>query len=503
MTISASDALTIENKETVPENTEQDGVSLHEQEPHADSAAHSLIIFWICLMIVLSTLAFGTVHTWSLSLFYCSAVLLSLFWIVDALHTKKLQYNNSPLQLPLVGVFLLGVIQLLPFGGQQLIDGALNIPQVRTITQDPNATRMALIQIAAITIFFAASLAFIDRHKRLRAVTNTIIIFGFLLAVQGLIQKFSSPTKIYWIREPNQAFPFGPFINSGHFAACMEMTLSLTLGVLFGGGVAKDLRVLYGFMAFVMFVAMVMTGSRGAFLVSIVIVVLLLLAKNLLHRNIDDEDLQERRLYSMFIKLFASIGVGILTIGIVLTLIFSFGGSAAIERIFNYTDANHPAGGGRIHYWTGALQIIKDHPIFGVGLEGFGVAFTKYDTLDGSYRIERAHNDYLQVLTDTGLIGALCALAFIVLLFRYGLNCYKNSHDKFRRGVCLGALIGCVAVLLHSFFEFPLRTTSNAFLFLILATLATVEIHKETKVRKYRKSRRRRHQSDIENQITA
>jgi hypothetical protein len=49
----------------------------------------------------------------------------------------------------------------------------------------------------------------------------------------------------------------------------------------------------------------------------------------------------------------------------------------------------------------------------------------------------------------------------------------RETDDKFRRGVATGALAGCFAVLIHSFFDFTLHTTANALLFLILAALAT------------------------------
>jgi hypothetical protein len=51
-----------------------------------------------------------------------------------------------------------------------------------------------------------------------------------------------------------------------------------------------------------------------------------------------------------------------------------------------------------------------------------------------------------------------------------------TSRDSFRRGVALGALAGCFGIAIHSFFDFPLRTPANSLVFLILATLATVQI---------------------------
>jgi O-antigen ligase len=448
--------------------------------------ANRFIVFWLCSTIVLSTLAYGAVHAWSLALFYSVAALVGLSWLADSWKMQAVRYNDSLLQLPLIGVFVLGMIQLLPLGGAlEIPEGVLTVAPTRSLSLDPFATRMALVQLASLFIFFAATLAFIDTHKRVNLFSRMIIIFGFVLAIEGLVQHFSSPTKIYGLRLPFQAEPFGPFINRGHFAACMEMTIALSLGVLLSGGIKRDQRLLYGFMVAVMFVAMVMTGSRASLIVTLAILAFLFAAKALLKRKHhageyeDDEEEVYESPRAKIRKAVAALVLSAVAICVLLLVALSLGGSQSIARIFNLTTAEDQIGGGRPHYWSVAIQAIKDRPLMGAGLEGFGVAFTRYDTLGGAVRIERAHNDYLQALTDTGIIGSFFALFFIVMLFRYGFACYKSAHDKFRRGACLGALAGCFAALLHSMFEFPLRTTSNALLFLVLAALATVEVHKE------------------------
>jgi len=91
------------------------------------------------------------------------------------------------------------------------------------------------------------------------------------------------------------------------------------------------------------------------------------------------------------------------------------------------------------------------------------------------------------VLSDAGIIGAVLALSFVVLLFGKAIA-RAHSRDDFRRGVALAALSGCFAVLVHSFFDFTLHTTSNALLFLVMAALATLNGRVEAPRRKHRKS---------------
>ncbi len=112
-------------------------------------------------------------------------------------------------------------------------------------------------------------------------------------------------------------------------------------------------------------------------------------------------------------------------------------------------------------------------------------------------RVEQVHNDYLQILSDAGILGFICLAAFIYLLFKQSLNLINNTSDRFRRGVAIGALAGCFGMLFHSFFDFPLRTPSNPFIFLTLVVLATGSINYP---KLYRKKRRVRKTKDEKNE---
>jgi O-antigen ligase len=165
------------------------------------------------------------------------------------------------------------------------------------------------------------------------------------------------------------------------------------------------------------------------------------------------------------------------------------GGEEALTRMVGSVNTDDPTTG-RAHFWSVTVDIIKHHPWVGTGLGAFGVVYTGYDSRNGMYRLEQAHNDYLQVLSDGGILGAVLGLFFVVSLFRMGFA-RRESRDDFRRGVATGALAGCFAVLVHSFFDFTLHTPANALLFLVLAALATMNGRVED-VQSRRKKRQRR-----------
>ena len=455
----------------------------------------------ICVAIVMTALAYGTVHYWALALFNLGGLTILVLWVLDAWRLGNFRVSPNLLQLPLLGGLALGLFQLLPLRAAAP-SGATTVGLTSSLSLDPYSTRLVLVQLATLLIYFAATLVFVDTPHRLRVLVRTIMIFGFVLAVFGLTQSFTSPTKVYWVRELTQSTAFGPFINRHHFAGYMELTIALPLGLLFSGLIEKEKILFYLFVAGLMGVALVMTTSRGG-IISLVAEIMFLVVVTTIwrkqdqhhHGHKDDEHPRRHRHRKQPSRLSAAvIRIGLasaLLVGLFLGVI-ALGGEFSIYRFIDSVNTDDPTTG-RAHFWSVTLEIIKAHPWVGTGLGAFGVIYTKYDTRNGLFRLEQAHNDYLQVLSDGGIIGAVLALSFVVLLFYLALK-RARSKDDFRRGVALAGLSGCFAVLVHSFFDFTLHTTSNALLFLMMAAIATLDGRVEDVSRR----RRRRSSSSQE-----
>jgi len=236
-------------------------------------------------------------------------------------------------------------------------------------------------------------------------------------------------------------------------------------------------------------VALVMTTSRGGIISLVAEIVFLVIVTGIWKTQNERRKTKSSRLKQIGIRagMAAALLVG-LFFGVLL-----LGGEFSIYRFIDTVNTNDPTTG-RAHFWAVTLDIIKAHPYVGTGLGAFGVIYTRYDSRNGLFRLEQAHNDYLQVLSDAGIIGALLALSFVVLLFWMAIS-RARSRDDFRRGVALAALSGCFAVLVHSFFDFTLHTTSNALLFLVMAAIATLNGRVEEAPR--RRKRRRSSSADI------
>jgi O-antigen ligase len=297
------------------------------------------------------------------------------------------------------------------------------------------------------------------------------------MAFFGILQRLANAESIYGVRPALQSIPFASFFNQHHFAAFMEMTIGLTLGILFGKGAKKDMQILLIIAALIMGMAIIFTGSRGGMISFLAVLGFILFTNVLWDRQKPDDESESDVSISLFRRNLALVGGGLVLILVLFGSVILLGGDQSLMRGVGLNSDEADLSSGRTHFWSVALQIFFDYPILGAGLDAFGTAFPHYDSWNGMYRVEQAHNDYLQILADAGILGFICVIAFIFLLFKQSLKTIGKASDPFRRNAAIGALAGCFGIIVHSFFDFPLRTPSNAFYFLTMVALATVSIY--------------------------
>lgn len=459
-------------------------ISIVERADETTSILSGVIFFLLCLIFVVAVVFFGGVDVLTLGLNSILLSFLAILWLIETGLKKEFRYNTSALQIPVLGLIAIGAIQLLPVSNLNLPADLLSRPATATLSAAPYSTRFALVQLIGYFVFFAAALTFISNLKRLQKIVGIILFFGTLAAAFGVLQRFSDAELIYGLRSPGQAFFFASFINQHHFAAFMEMTIGLTLGLLFGKKAVKnDKKILLVILVLIMGTALVLTASRGGLisLLAVIAFVVIVSARQKSGREAHTETEEGNRLRRVAVYL----GSGFVLVLLLLGSILLFDGDDSLLRgigLGNQADFSN----GRLHFWSIAWQIFLDNPIFGAGLDAFGTVFPKYDTWNGFFRVEQAHNDYLQTLADAGILGFACIAAFVYFLFKKSLPVMKNSSDYFARGAAFGALAGCFGILIHSFVDFPLRTPSNMFCFLTLTAMATNFIVPEKISRKRR-----------------
>jgi O-antigen ligase len=431
------------------------------------SRVNSAIFAIVCFIPVFATIVFGAVDniTWTLIVIFIT-ILVGL-WVTNAARTGSFEIALNSLQLPFAALILLGLLQLLPLAADTTA-GILSLPATHALSLDPYATRFIVRNLIVFLIFLTAALTFVDSERRIRKLVLLTVIFGGAMAFLGILQRIANAEAIYGLRIPFQANPFGPFVNEHHFAGFMEMTAGLTLGLLFGD-INRQKKFLFGIGLVVMIAAILMTSSRGG-LISLVATFAVAGILSFVHRRKGGLTGEKRKIRPAVLA--GAAGVAAISVLLVLLL----GGDESLTRGLGLTEVGTDLSNGRTHFWAVAWQIFLAHPFVGAGLDSFGVAFTRYDTWNGLFRVERAHNDYLQILAEGGLAGFACIAGFIFLFFRRALGNIASAGDGVRRDAAIGAVAGCVGVLIHSFVDFPLRTWSNSFFFLLLVAVAVVRV---------------------------
>jgi len=407
--------------------------------------------------VAFTALALGTVEAWSVAIFELIVLLLLLLWATKAIVDKRLEINFPSAALPLGAFVLLALIQSVAING----GGA----RIASLSMDVEATRGAATVIFFLFVCFLVASNFFRGAERLRSLANFLIVFGLVLAMFALIQHFTWEGRLFWFRPMPAAGAGtgGPFVNRNHFAGYMEMLIPIPLALSLSRAVRGEARLLYAFAAAIMGIAQLASLSRGG-LVSLVFGLIFLAVfstrgkRDALHSG-------AKRSFSvrpaaLIIAMAGAIIAGVVWVGADLDI---------VRRV-----ANDPMTTGatmdRQAVWGDTLKMFAEHPIIGVGVGAFETVYPIYGRGNGKFVIQFAHNDYIQVLADGGIVGGILAVWFIIVVFR-DFSRGAKTKDPLAGALALGSAAGIFAMLVHSLFDFNLQLPSNALLFLVLAAI--------------------------------
>jgi O-antigen ligase len=393
----------------------------------------------LCAIIGFSVLAHGVVEVWSESVLEIGAAILFVIWAIEINREGAPKIQWSALNWPLLGLLGIGLGQL-----------------VFRMTAYPYLTGTTLLKLSAYFIlFFLATQAFRERAD-LTKLAWFLVFLGFVVSLFGIIQHFTSEGKIYWFRELTAGgSPFGPYVNRNHFAGFVELVLPVGLSLLVFRGVRRDVYPMAGLLTIVPLGALILSASRGGIVsFAFEVGVLTLLARG--------------RKGSEGPRIAAIAIVGLAAAALIVWM----GAGKAIER-FSTTHAGDVSLARRASMFRGAAHVFLDHPIRGSGLGTLVAVYPRHETNYDGRVVDHAHNDYIEILAETGIPGGICCLAFLWMLFRDARKCFEAEQGHFSRALHAGAITAVSGLLLHSFVDFNLQIPSNALLFLLMAYLAT------------------------------
>ncbi len=392
----------------------------------------------ICLLLVFAVAANGTVEPWSEAILEIAAAILFVWWGYQVIGRKNSEISWSPVFWPVLAIFLIGLLQY-----------------VVPLSVYPYLTKIELLRWTAyVLLLFLSSQAF-QTPRHWMNFTWFLVWFGFVVAVFGILQDLTSNGKLYWFRELHFGGLFyGPYVNRNHFAGLMELIIPVGLATLAVRGVRRQQIPLIAFCTILPIGALILSASRGgvvAFGASLVILILLVLL---------------RRGDKSYLLTF--LAVLILAGGLVAWM-------GADQVIYRFKEVKNPefTESRRISMMRGAVHMFEAHPWIGTGLGTTISVYPRFETLYDGKTVDHVHNDHLELLAETGIVGGVCWLAFIGILFRFGVGNLSSRNEPIVQALQIGALVGCTSLLIHGLVDFNLHIPANALLFFVLAQFAT------------------------------
>ena len=392
----------------------------------------------ICALVTFSVFAHGAVEAWSGAVLEIGAAALLLIWAVIAIRGPRVGVRWNALLWPLAG-----------FGAIVLVQYLARLTVYRYLTE------IELLMLAAYLILFFLAVQAFRTLEEWRGFVWFLLTLGFVVSVFGIIQHFTFNGKLYWVRELRYGgIPFGPYVNRNHFAGLIELLAPPGLAILVLRAVRRDLLPLVALFTILPIGALFLTASRGgiaAFLVQLGLLAILIWTRRGGRKPL---------VAGAAVLLLAGVLVAWLGVG------------RALERFakFQSLEVSEQR---RLGMIKDSWRIFLDHPVVGTGLGTLIVVYPQYETFYDGKLVNHAHNDYVEALAETGVVGALCCAAFVVLLFRSALVNLRASRNSLNFAIHLGALVACAGLLAHGLADFNLHIPSNALLFFLQAALAS------------------------------
>jgi len=452
-------------------------------------------VAFIVLLVALP-LPLGSNRTWAWSMMEVSSFLILAAWLVAHIRNPfEIPQTFQTARAPVIILFTWIVYTLLqaaplPSGVvQSLSEASYNLAQYATDNQPTTFSTLSVEKSATLAEFlkscsyfsiFMLSMLLINSRDRLSLTAKALVFVGVAEALYGLMNTLSGIEYIWWF--PKTAYRgdvTGTFINRNHMAGHLELVIPLAIGLLLArrnhpADERRSLKsIIYNLASLmldkqgrlmvytlIMFSALFLTASRAgnaslfASLVAVVAIALLFRGKKS----------AEARYAPMIITmaLIASVWLGL----------------GKLPDRYSKTQTQAQA---RLFAWQNTRVMIGDYTLTGSGAGTFQYLFPMYETGSLSQVYDHAHNDYLELLEEQGIIGFALAASAIVSIWITIAKAFIRRRDVYFRAMLFGSLAGTTSLLLHATVDFNFHIPANAAYFYVVMGMglaaATIKRH--------------------------
>jgi O-antigen ligase/tetratricopeptide (TPR) repeat protein len=421
-----------------------------------------IIILSVVMMIFIAPMQIGDISFYGIPRYLKTGlgaliILIAVFtWLYQGYQKHELSIAHSKLYFPMALFLLWSLISFF---------WSFNL----------HLATIAWIQYLTYVLLFFIVLNSFTSKASINALLYTLISSLFVVSIIGLVQQYFS--EIDFVRDFYFQFasPSATFANKNLASHFVVMTIPLSF-LMFVVTKSKRLSFVYSLVTFFALWYVIMITARQAYVavfVELLVLVLFLFFDYVKNNN-------------TFLKSIQHIKIKIITFVFLIFSLFIVGNFSSDG--FNLSKGNKlekvakislEGGSARIPAWKNTIEMIKDHPIAGVGIGQWQEYYPLYydasapDVIFGDKtRLTKAHNEYLEMFANVGLIGFLPLLWVFISVFKSTWNNLKGNDD---RGRVLAISLGMVGFTVVAFFSFPIWAYVSAFiLFIFIALLVNM-----------------------------
>lgn len=471
------------------------------------------VVFWgLCLTLILLPLPFGTVEEWSIFLFEGAVFILFTIHLVGGVYALKkgemeeeLPESKVPTFLKILLVVFLGTVifQLIPIPSSllktlspraldihhSLYSGGLNELEAgwKALSFSTSLSLYELISYVFYFLFGYLVFKHVQSRKEVVIFVHVLILGAVFQSFYGMAELFGGTERIFgYEKVVGLGSASGTFINRNHFSGFLEMIFLVSVGYLLAKadffamekGFSLKEKVLwfsqerlqrcivYGLMTIVIGIGIFFSRSRSGIFVFFATLFLMIIALSVSEGRREEGRLGNGR----FIKRRFVMIIRTVTL-IVLFAVILIGARPIIER-FSWDELAE--GAGRPVIFKNTVEIIENFPLFGTGLGTYVYAYGMFEKDSvGGIVVDHAHNDYLELVAESGVVGGVSLILFAFVAVGYIFVKWMKRRDYLVRGVVLGCIMGIVAILIHSLSDFNLHIPANAVYFVTLYALGS------------------------------
>jgi len=396
-------------------------------------------------VVAFAVLSQGAVEPWARAVLEAASGILVAAWAVGFFYADEKQEVVLPeLLWPLLALLSLVLAQW-AFG----------------LTASPFQTRSELDLLVSMTALVFLAAQALRTVSDWRSFAWFVMIFAFAVAGLGILQHLTFNGKLYWFREMHYGgIPFGPYANRNHFAGFAELVLPMSFVLLLLGRVRRERLVIVSILAVIPLSALLLSASRGGIIslgAELGFLALVLVLRGMAGRHL---------------------AVGGLVLLVAFLTVSWLGINQMLTR-FSTLETLEVTQSKRASMRHGTWRIFLDHPVLGTGLGTLQQVYPPYETLYDGKIVNHAHNDYLELLAETGILGGLACAWFLGAVFARALKWLVVEGNTFANTLRLSGWTACCGLLVHSLVDFNLHIPANLLLFLLMSVLATARMEQQ------------------------